>query len=52
MDAQTTPAIAIDQLVKRYKGVAAVDGISFRLARVRSRACSAATAQAKPPRLR
>ena len=33
MDAQTTPAIAIDQLVKRYKGVAAVDGISFRLAR-------------------
>jgi len=33
MDAQTTSAIAIDQLVKRYKGVAAVDGISFRLAR-------------------
>src|SRR6476620_10789045 len=33
MDAQTTSSIAIDQLVKRYKGVAAVDGISFRLAR-------------------
>jgi ABC-2 type transport system ATP-binding protein len=33
MDSQTTSAIAIDQLVKRYKGVAAVDGISFRLAR-------------------
>ena len=33
MDAQTTSAIAIEQLVKRYKGVAAVDGISFRLAR-------------------
>ena len=27
-----TPAIAVDRLVKRYKGVAAVDGISFRLA--------------------
>jgi ABC-2 type transport system ATP-binding protein len=32
MDAQDTPAIAVDRLVKRYKGVAAVDGISFRLA--------------------
>src|SRR6476469_2695144 len=32
MDAQTTSAIAIDQLVKRYKGVAAVDDISFRIA--------------------
>ena len=32
MDAQSTPAIAVDRLVKRYKGVAAVDGISFRLA--------------------
>ena len=32
MDAQNTPAIAVDQLVKRYKGLAAVDGISFRLA--------------------
>ena len=31
MDAQNTSAIAIDRLVKRYKGVAAVDGISFRL---------------------
>ncbi len=31
MDAQNTPAIAVDRLVKRYKGVAAVDGISFRL---------------------
>ena len=31
MDAQNTSAIAVDQLVKRYKGVAAVDGISFRL---------------------
>ena len=33
MDAQSTSAIAVDRLVKRYKGVAAVDGISFRLAR-------------------
>jgi ABC-2 type transport system ATP-binding protein len=32
MDAQNTPAIAVDQLVKRYKGLAAVDGITFRLA--------------------
>ncbi len=32
MDAQNASAIAVDQLVKRYKGVAAVDGISFRLA--------------------
>ncbi len=32
MDAQNTSAIAADRLVKRYKGVAAVDGISFRLA--------------------
>ena len=32
MDAQNTPAIAVDRLVKLYKSVAAVDGISFRLA--------------------
>jgi ABC-2 type transport system ATP-binding protein len=32
MDAQNASAIAVDQLVKRYKGVAAVDGITFRLA--------------------
>ena len=32
MDAQNTAAIAVDRLVKLYKGVAAVDGISFRLA--------------------
>jgi ABC-2 type transport system ATP-binding protein len=32
MDAQSTSAIAVDRLVKRYKGVAAVDGISFHLA--------------------
>ena len=32
MDAQGMPAIAVDRLVKRYKGVDAVDGISFRLA--------------------
>ena len=32
MDAQSTSAIAADRLVKRYKGLAAVDGISFRLA--------------------
>ena len=32
MDAQNTSAIAVDRLVKLYKGVAAVDGISFRLA--------------------
>src|SRR5262245_44191179 len=31
MDAQNAFAIAVDRLVKRYKGVAAVDGISFRL---------------------
>jgi ABC-2 type transport system ATP-binding protein len=31
VDAQPTFAIAIDSLVKRYKGVTAVDGISFRL---------------------
>jgi ABC-2 type transport system ATP-binding protein len=31
MDAQTTDAIAVDRLVKLYKGVRAVDGISFRL---------------------
>ncbi|MGB6350659.1 MAG: ABC transporter ATP-binding protein [Pseudolabrys sp.] len=31
MDIQSTSAIAIDRLVKQYKGVAAVDGISFRL---------------------
>ena len=29
---QQTPAIAVDRLVKRYKGVGAVDGISFKLA--------------------
>ena len=33
MDAQQTSVIAADRLVKRYKSVAAVDGISFRLAR-------------------
>ena len=32
MDAQTTSAIAVERLVKLYKGVAAVDGITFRLA--------------------
>ena len=32
MDAQSTPAIAVDRLVKRYKAATAVDGISFRLA--------------------
>jgi ABC-2 type transport system ATP-binding protein len=32
MDAQNTPAIAVDALVKRYKAATAVDGISFRLA--------------------
>ena len=32
VDAQGMPAIAVDRLVKRYKGVDAVDGISFRLA--------------------
>ena len=32
MDAHNSSAIAVDQLVKRYKGVAAVDGITFRLA--------------------
>jgi ABC-2 type transport system ATP-binding protein len=32
MDARNTAAIAADRLVKLYKGVAAVDGISFRLA--------------------
>src|ERR1700693_5566187 len=32
MDASITSALAVDRLVKRYKGVAAVDGISFRLA--------------------
>jgi ABC-2 type transport system ATP-binding protein len=31
MDAPTNDAIAVDNLVKRYRGVAAVDGISFRL---------------------
>jgi len=31
MNAQRTPAIAVDRLVKRYKGVGAVDGISFKL---------------------
>ncbi|HET9717166.1 MAG TPA: ABC transporter ATP-binding protein [Pseudolabrys sp.] len=33
MDAQNTSAIAVDRLVKRYKGVEAVTGISFRLPR-------------------
>ena len=32
MDVQQTPAIAVDRLVKRYKAVGAVDGISFKLA--------------------
>jgi len=32
MDATVTAAIAVDALVKRYKGATAVDGISFRLA--------------------
>jgi len=32
MDARSTSTIAVDQLIKRYKGVAAVNGISFRLA--------------------
>ena len=32
MNAESAFAIAVDNLVKRYKGVAAVDGISFRLA--------------------
>src|ERR1043165_8811512 len=32
MDTQQTPAMSVDHLVKRYKGVEAVDGISFRLA--------------------
>src|SRR5689334_25042736 len=32
MNAESAFAIAVDSLVKRYKGVAAVDGISFRLA--------------------
>ncbi len=31
MDAQSTAAIAVDRLVKRYKAATAVDGISFRL---------------------
>ena len=31
MDAAVTSAIAVDALVKRYKGATAVDGISFRL---------------------
>jgi ABC-2 type transport system ATP-binding protein len=31
MDAQSTPAVAVDNLVKLYKSVAAVSGISFRL---------------------
>jgi len=33
MDAQSTPAIAVDRLVKRYKTATAVDGISFILPR-------------------
>jgi ABC-2 type transport system ATP-binding protein len=31
MDVSVSPAVAVDALVKRYKGVVAVDGISFRL---------------------
>jgi ABC-2 type transport system ATP-binding protein len=31
MDSQSIPAIAVDQLVKRYKTATAVDGISFQL---------------------
>jgi ABC-2 type transport system ATP-binding protein len=31
MDVSVSPAVAVDALVKRYKGVTAVDGISFRL---------------------
>jgi ABC-2 type transport system ATP-binding protein len=31
MDASITSAVAVDALVKRYKGITAVDGISFRL---------------------
>jgi ABC-2 type transport system ATP-binding protein len=31
MDASLTSAVAVDALIKRYKGVVAVDGISFRL---------------------
>jgi len=31
MDASDTSAVSVDRLVKLYKGVAAVDGISFRL---------------------
>jgi ABC-2 type transport system ATP-binding protein len=33
MDAQASPAIAVDRLVKRYKTATAVDGISFMLPR-------------------
>jgi ABC-2 type transport system ATP-binding protein len=33
MDAQSTPAIAVDRLVKRYTATTAVDGISFILPR-------------------
>jgi len=33
MDASTPPAIALERLVKFYKSVAAVDGITFRLSR-------------------
>jgi ABC-2 type transport system ATP-binding protein len=32
MDAQSTSAVAVERLVKRYKAAMAVDGISFRLA--------------------
>src|SRR5579872_2862634 len=32
MNAESASAISVDHLVKRYKGVAAVDGISFQLA--------------------
>jgi len=32
MDVQNTSAVVVERLVKLYKGVAAVDGISFRLA--------------------
>src|SRR3974390_230177 len=33
MDASTPPAIALERVVKFYKSVAAVDGITFRLSR-------------------
>ena len=33
MDATATPAIAVENLVKRYKSVTAVDGISYTVER-------------------